>query len=58
MTLRDKIYDILVKHTGQTVEKIKKDCDRDFFMSAEEAKSYGIVDEVIESSKINKKKKS
>ncbi len=57
LTLRDKIYDILVKHTGQPVEKIKKDCDRDFFMSAQEASNYGIVDEVIETSKIDKKKK-
>lgn len=57
LTLRDKIYDILVKHTGQTVEKIKKDCDRDFFMSAQEAKDYGLVDEVIETSKVKKKKK-
>ncbi len=57
LTLRDKLYDILVKHTGQSVDKIKKDCDRDFFMSAEEAKIYGIVDEVIETSKIKKKKK-
>ena len=57
LTLRDKIYDILVKHTGQSLEKIKKDCDRDFFMSAQEAKDYGIIDEVIESSKSKKKKK-
>ena len=56
LTLRDKIYDILVKHTGQSLEKIKKDCDRDFFMSAEEAKDYGIVDEVIGGSKVEKKK--
>lgn len=56
LTLRDKIYDILVRHTGQSTEKIKKDCDRDFFMSAQEAKDYGLVDEVIESSKFKKKK--
>lgn len=56
LTLRDKIYDILVKHTGQSLEKIKKDCDRDFFMSSEEAKDYGLVDEVIESSKTKKGK--
>jgi len=57
LTLRDKIYAILVKHTGQSVDKIKKDCDRDFFMSAEEARDYGLVDEVIEDSKVEKKKK-
>ena len=41
-----KIEEILAKHTKQPLEKIKKDTDRDFFMSAEEAKAYGIVDEV------------
>ena len=48
ITLRGKIDGILAHHTGQPVEKVKKDCDRNFFMSAEEAKQYGIVDEVIE----------
>jgi len=57
LTLRDKIYDILVKHTSQSVDKIKKDCDRDFFMSAQEAKNYGLVDEVIQASQVKKKKK-
>jgi len=57
LSLRDKIYNILVKHSGQSLEKIKKDCDRDFFMSAEDARNYGLVDEVIASSKIKKKKK-
>ncbi len=47
LRLREKINEILVKHTGQALEKIQKDSDRDFFMSAEEAKEYGIVDEVI-----------
>lgn len=47
LILRDKINDILSNHTGQNVDKIKKDTDRDFFMSADEAKEYGIVDEVI-----------
>jgi ATP-dependent Clp protease protease subunit len=47
--LRDKLYDILAKHTGQTVKTIARDSDRDFFMSAEQAKEYGIVDKVIES---------
>jgi ATP-dependent Clp protease, protease subunit len=44
---RDKLNEILVKHTGQPMEKIQKDTDRDFFMSAEEAKIYGIVDQVL-----------
>ena len=47
LRLRDKINEILVKHTGQAVEKVQKDTDRDFFMTAEESKQYGIIDEVI-----------
>ena len=45
--LRSRLNDILVKHTGQSVEVIEKDTDRDNFMSAEASKSYGLVDEVI-----------
>lgn len=56
LRLRAKLEEVLAKHTGQPLEKIKKDTDRDHFMSAEEAKSYGIVDEVIEN--IKKKKKA
>ena len=47
LRLREKINELLVKHTGQPLEKIQKDTDRDYFMSAEEAKEYGIIDEVI-----------
>lgn len=47
LRLRSRIEEILAKHTKQPIEKIKKDTDRDYFMSAEEAKAYGIVDEVI-----------
>jgi ATP-dependent Clp protease, protease subunit len=47
LRLRDKINDILVRHTGQSLDKVQKDTDRDFFMAADEAKSYGIIDEVI-----------
>jgi len=47
LRLREKINELLVKHTGQTLDKIQKDTDRDYFMSAEEAKEYGILDEVI-----------
>jgi len=45
--LKAKINEVLAKHTGQSIEKIEKDTDRDYFMSADEAKQYGIVDEVI-----------
>jgi ATP-dependent Clp protease protease subunit len=51
LKLRDKINGILSKHTGQNMERIQKDTDRDFFMSAEEAKEYGLIDEVIISKK-------
>ena len=44
---RDRLNRILAKHTGQKLPKIEKDTDRDYFMSADEAKSYGIVDKVI-----------
>ena len=47
LRLRDKINEILVYHTGRPLEKIEKDTDRDYFMSGDEAKSYGLVDEVI-----------
>ena len=39
--------EILAKHTGQPLKKIERDTDRNFFMSAEESKEYGIIDEVI-----------
>ncbi len=47
LRLRDNINGILVRHTGQSLDKVQKDTDRDFFMAADEAKSYGIIDEVI-----------
>jgi ATP-dependent Clp protease protease subunit len=47
LRLKEKLNQILAKHTGQPMDKIIKDSDRDYFMSAEEAKAYGIVDEVI-----------
>ena len=54
LRLRARLEEILAKHTKQPLDKIKKDTDRDYFMSADEAKSYGIVDEVVAS--IAKKK--
>jgi ATP-dependent Clp protease, protease subunit len=47
LKLREKLNDILALHTGQPIEKIRRDTDRNFFMSADEAKEYGIVDAVI-----------
>jgi len=45
--LRERLVDILAKHTGQDAERIRRDSDRNFFMSAEEAQAYGIIDQVI-----------
>jgi ATP-dependent Clp protease protease subunit len=45
---RRMLYEIISQRTGQPLEKVEKDADRDFFMSAEEAKAYGIIDKVIE----------
>jgi ATP-dependent Clp protease protease subunit len=47
MRMRDLLEQILSEHTGQPIEKLNKDTDRDFVMSAEEAKEYGMIDEVI-----------
>lgn len=55
LKMRDRINEILTKHTGQKSERIQKDTDRDYFMSAEEAKEYGVIDEVIVSSRKTKK---
>jgi ATP-dependent Clp protease protease subunit len=47
MRMRELLEHVLAHHTGQTMEKVRKDTDRDFIMNADEAKDYGIVDEVI-----------
>jgi ATP-dependent Clp protease protease subunit len=51
LVTKRKIEEILVRHTGQPLEKIEKDTDRNYFMSAEEAKAYGLIDEVFEKKK-------
>lgn len=48
MRVKDEVNKILSFHTGKSVEQVIKDCDRDYFMSAEQAKEYGIIDEVYE----------
>ena len=47
LRMREELNRILARHTGQPLERVEKDSDRDFFMSPEEAKEYGLVDEVI-----------
>ncbi len=48
LKLRDRLNEILAKHTGQPVDKIKRDTDRDYIMTAEQAKEYGIIDAIIQ----------
>jgi ATP-dependent Clp protease protease subunit len=55
LTIREKLNEILSYHTGQSIEKIVKDSDRNFFMSAEDAKQYGLIDEVIDRKGLAKK---
>jgi ATP-dependent Clp protease protease subunit len=47
MRMRELLDEVIAYHTGQAIEKVRKDTDRDFIMSAEEAKAYGLIDEVI-----------
>ncbi len=56
LKMRDNLNSILSKHTGNPVDKIAKDTDRDYFMNAEEAREYGLVDVVINNGQQDKKK--
>jgi ATP-dependent Clp protease protease subunit len=47
LKLKDELYQIISKHSGQKMEKVTNDSDRDYWMKAEEAKSYGMIDEVL-----------
>ena len=53
---RDNLNKLLAKNTGKSFAQVEKDVERDFFMDAEEAKNYGIVDEIVLKSKIPEKK--
>ena len=55
MRLKARLNDILALHTGQPIEKVEADCERDFYIGAEEAVEYGIVDEVLTTLKTEKK---
>jgi len=48
LRLKEGLNKIMAKHTGQKIDRIKKDTDRDYFMSSEEAKEYGLIDRIIE----------
>ena len=49
LKIKQKMNELMAKHSGQSVEKIKKDTDRDHFLSAAEAQEYGLIDHVVES---------
>jgi len=49
--LKKELYDIIAKHSGQTYDKVYADSDRDYWMTAQEAKEYGMIDEVLNKSK-------
>jgi len=51
LRLKQRLNSILSHHTGRPIEQVERDCDRDYFMTAEEAKNYGLVDEVVRSRK-------
>ena len=51
LKLRTELYNIIANHSGNTVKKVEKDADRDFWMTAKEAKEYGMIDEILEKSK-------
>ncbi|UMB62193.1 ATP-dependent Clp endopeptidase proteolytic subunit ClpP [Lutibacter sp. A80] len=48
LKLKDELYQIISKHSGQTIEKVHHDSDRDYWMKADEAKAYGMIDEILE----------
>ena len=54
LRLKRTLNEILSRHTGKDIKQVEKDADRDFFMSSQEAKAYGLVDEVVESLKVAK----
>ena len=54
--IKNKLNQIIASHTGQALEKVEKDTDRDFYLTAEQAKDYGIIDQVIESKEVVDKK--
>lgn len=51
LKLRDELYDIVAKHSGNNIERIRKDSDRDYWMTAQEALDYGMIDEILQRTK-------
>ena len=57
MKLKKELYNIIAEHTGNPYEKVEKDSDRDYWVTSEEAKAYGIIDDILIRQKNNNKKK-
>lgn len=55
LRLRDTLYEMMAEATGQSIERIEKDCDRDYTLFAQEALEYGLVDEIVKSHKISRR---
>ena len=54
LRIKNQLNEILSRHTGQSIKKIEQDTDRDYFMTAEEAKKYGLVDKIINKQVLSK----
>jgi ATP-dependent Clp protease protease subunit len=57
LRMKAKLNELIAKHTNQTLERVEKDTDRDYFMGASEAKQYGIIDEVVVQKKVTPREK-
>src|SRR5258707_709270 len=57
LRMKAKLNELIAKHTTQTLERVEKDTDRDYFMGAVEAKQYGIIDEVVVQKKVTPREK-
>ena len=51
LKIKDRLNQVIAKHTGQSITRVEKDTDRDFYMTPQEAKEYGLIDEIIKNSK-------
>ena len=54
LLLKEEIFRVISEHTGQTFDRVERDSDRDYWMKADEAKEYGMIDEVLESKRKTK----
>lgn len=57
LSVKERLNNILAQHTGQPIKKVEKDADRDYYMTAEEAKAYGLIDQIVEPKSIQPKLK-